>query len=80
MFVFSLWFAVVGAFVKGDCKLLETEIARIYVPTCCCKGVLRAGSCRTAWLLEGERTALPTHTWILTDGNLLTYTWIRVAK
>ena len=30
-FVFSLWFDVVGAFPRGDCKLLESEIVRIYV-------------------------------------------------
>ena len=85
--MFSLWFAVVGAFARGDCKLLETEIARIYVPTCCFSiGKMETererecyrGACSTAWLLEGERAALLTHTWILTDGylHLLTCTCV----
>ena len=39
-FAFSLWFAVVGALARGDGKVLESEIARIYVPTSKCVGQL----------------------------------------
>ena len=42
------------------------------------KGVHARGACSTAWLLEGERAGLLTHTWILTVGylHLLTCTCV----
>ena len=49
--MFSLWFAVVGAFARGDGKLLETEIARIYVPLAAPLGCWKASARRCSLTL-----------------------------
>ena len=83
-FVFSLWFAVMGAFARGDCKLLETQIAQICVATCCfgkretetereCQGRLQhrlAVGRRARGVAHSHLDTYASYTWILTVGYL----------
>ena len=69
---------------RGGCRRSEIEIREFtfqLVAVASRKGKRKGkgsarGACSTAWVLEGERAALLTHTWILTVGylQLRTYT------